>query len=89
MYNVRILETAISELASLDKPIANRIIRKIKWLAENFDNIYPEELKAQLSGFYKLRVGNYRVIYEVFQNEKVIIIHFIGHRREIYKQKKK
>ena len=87
MYTLRILDPAITELSDLDKTIAKRIIKKLKWLAENFENIYPEVLKGELSGFYKLRVGNYRIIYEVFQKEKVIIIHLIGHRRDIYKQK--
>ncbi|MCK4233696.1 type II toxin-antitoxin system RelE/ParE family toxin, partial [candidate division WOR-3 bacterium] len=37
-------------------------------------------------GMYKLRVGDWRIIYTVNQKTKVITIHMIGHRKEIYKQ---
>ena len=41
-------------------------------------------LPANLAGFFKLRVGDYRVIYSFDEDLKVITIHQIGHRREIY-----
>ncbi len=54
------------------KPVCERIVNKINWLAENFDQITPQPLTANLSGFFKLRVGDYRVIYE-FDSEKKTI----------------
>jgi mRNA interferase RelE/StbE len=86
MYGVQLLDEAIDELAHLDKPIARRITKKIKWLAENIESIHPEGLTGDLAGLYKLRVGNYRVIYEILESDKVIIIHAIGHRSRIYKR---
>lgn len=88
MYTVRILKGASRELARLDKPIARRIAARIHWLAENLDNAKPTALKGELAGLYKLREGDYRIIYEMIRNEKVILIHSIGHRREIYRKKK-
>lgn len=88
MYTVRILKTASRELSRLDKPIAKRIVERIRWLAENLDNAKPKALKGELAGLYKLREGDYRIIYEVIRKEKAIIIHSIGHRREIYQKKK-
>jgi len=85
MYNIRVLESAEYELKRLDKPVRERIIKRINWLSYNSDNIRHEALKENLTGFYKLRVGDYRVIYEIVPEEKIIIIHFIGHRREVYK----
>ncbi len=85
-YHIRILEEAAQELARLDKPIARRIVQRIKWLAENIEAIRLEALAGNLGGLYKLRVGHYRVIYEVLKDEKVIVIHAIGHRREIYRK---
>jgi mRNA interferase RelE/StbE len=38
-----------------------------------------------LSGFFKLRVGDYRVIYRVIKSENLIVIHRIGLRREVYR----
>jgi len=87
VYNVRILETASRELERLDKPIGRRIVKRIDWLAMNLDTIRLEALSGDLAGFYKLRVGDYRVIYEVLWEEQTIVIHAIGHRREIYRRR--
>ena len=87
MYRVRILKAATRDLAKLDKPTGRRIVERINWLAENVDNIKLEALSGDLAEFYKLRVGNYRVIYEIFQDEQIILIHQIGHRREIYRSR--
>ncbi|MBE9089208.1 type II toxin-antitoxin system RelE/ParE family toxin [Microcystis aeruginosa LEGE 11464] len=59
-----------------------RILNKIEWLAINFEQITPLPLTREWSGFYKLRVGDYRVIYE-FDRESRIIIR-VGHRSEVY-----
>ena len=85
VYQVRILDPATHELARLDKQISRRIVKRIRWLAENLDDVKPVALKGNLAGFYKLRAGDYRVIYEILHNERVIVIHLIGHRREVYR----
>lgn len=83
-YRIRILETASQDLARLDKPVGRRIVQRIRWLAINLDALRLETLSGELAGFYKLRVGDYRVIYEVLWGE---LIHAIGHRREIYRRR--
>ena len=86
MYQVRILEEAARDLAKLDAVVAQRIVSRIRWLAENLDNIQPEALTGSLAGFYKQRAGDYRVVYETLHSEQVIVIHVVGHRREIYRK---
>ncbi|MCX6638934.1 MAG: type II toxin-antitoxin system RelE/ParE family toxin [bacterium] len=63
------------------------MLRKIKWLAENFDAISPEELAGPWKGVFKLRVGDYRILYTGDRLKQDIVIHFIRHRREVYKIK--
>jgi mRNA interferase RelE/StbE len=87
MYTVRILKAATRELERLDKAVARRVVERIQWLAENLQSINPVGLKGDLSGLYKLRQGDYRIIYQILREEKVILIHSIGHRREVYRQK--
>lgn len=87
MYRVRILDAATREMAGLDKPIGRRVIDRINWLATNVENIRPEALTGELRGLYKLRVGDYRVIYELLHDEQTVVIHAIGHRREIYRRR--
>lgn len=85
MYEIRFREAAINELDRLDKEIARRIVKKIKWVAENADVIEPTGLKGNLAGFLKLRVGDYRIIYQLRTPERILIVDFIGHRSEVYK----
>jgi mRNA interferase RelE/StbE len=87
MYRIRILDAATRDLARLDRPIGRRVAERIRWLAENLDNVRPEPLTADLVGFYKLCVGDYRVVYEILRNEQVIVIHQIDHRRRIYRKR--
>ena len=87
MYHIRILDAAARELARLDKPVGRRVVRRAKWLAANLDNLNPQSLTGDLTGLYKLRVGGYRVLYEILQDEQTIVIHEIGHRREVYRRR--
>jgi len=86
MYHIRILEEASRELGRLDKSVGRRIVERINWLSEKLNDIRPEPLRGNLIGLYKLRIGDYRVIYQILHDEKTIIIHAIGHRREIYRK---
>jgi mRNA interferase RelE/StbE len=83
-YSVELTAEALVNQERLTQAVQERIGNKIKWLAENFEQITPMPLSANLAGFFKLRVGDYWVIYSFEEDLKVITIHQIGHRREIY-----
>ncbi len=85
MYTIQLLEEAKRSLALLDKSVARRIIRKVRWLAENADSVKPDPLRKNLSGNAKLREGDYRIIYQIFREDELIVVRFIGHRSEVYK----
>lgn len=85
MYRIHILETAVRDLARLDKSVARRVVERVNWLAANIENVRLEGLRGELAGLYKFRVGSYRVIYELIYEEQLLIIHAVGHRKEIYK----
>ena len=85
MYQIIILPKAIDDLSRIDKATAKRIIDKLTWLSENFEIITPIPLVSSFSGFYKLRVGDWRVLYETNREQNIITVHKIGHRKEIYK----
>ena len=87
MYRVRILDEATRQLARLDKPVGRFVVRRINWLAENLDDIRPEALTGDLSRLYKLRAGDYRILYEILHDESIIVIHEIGHRKGIYRKR--
>ncbi len=86
MYKIEFLKEAYEEFKRLDK-VAQRIIKeKLDILRENPEllknNIKP--LKGRYSGLYRLRVGNYRVVYRIEKDKLLILIVRVGHRREIY-----
>jgi mRNA interferase RelE/StbE len=84
-YSIELKEQPIFYLEKSSKEIAQRIFDKIKWLSENFDGVPHIALKGERwRGAYKLRSGNYRIIYSCDKNKKIITIHLIGDRKEIY-----
>lgn len=85
IYEILFTNTALESIKKIDKEIRNRLISKIEWLSQNMDLIRPTRLKGKFSNLYKLRVGNYRIIYDVDYDNLQIVIHFVGHRKEIYK----
>ena len=87
MFRVRILDAAAKELKALDRPVADRIVQRLRWLAGAVENTDPEPLKRQLKGMFKLRVGDYRVIYELLREERTILVHLIGHRSKVYRRR--
>jgi mRNA interferase RelE/StbE len=72
----------------MDPSVARRIADRIRWLAEHCEEITPEPLHGDLAGLFKSREGDYRIIYEPIRRERLIIVHAIGHRKEIYKKGK-
>lgn len=84
-YQVKLTPEAADSLRQLDKIIAQRIMARIRWLSENVDAITAEPLSGEMKGLFKFRVGSYRVVYTTLQKDRLIIIHLIGHRRNIYK----
>jgi mRNA interferase RelE/StbE len=84
-YSVEILSGAADDFKKLDKAIGQRILNKIKWLSKNFDYITPLPLTSDFKNMYKLRVGDWRAIYTVDMREKILKIHMVGHRRDVYK----
>lgn len=83
-YNVEFSDAAIEELAQIDAAIQRRILKKVRWLGENFESVTPLALSADLSGLFKLRVGDYRIIYSFDDEIAIISVEKIGHRRDVY-----
>lgn len=87
MYQVRVLDSAAADLTAIDREVARRILARLRWLAAHVSELPLEPLAGDLSGFYKLRVGAYRVIYQPLHDEQVIVIHAVGHRRDVYRRR--
>ena len=87
MYRAEITDDAERDLEQLDKQVAKRIHRRLQWLEENFERITPEPLSGPLADLYKFRIGDYRVLYDILREDRVLLIYRIRHRREVYNEK--
>jgi mRNA interferase RelE/StbE len=85
MYKLDFTDEGKADLASLDKIVAQRVLDKLKWFLQNIEAVNFKPLEGNLSGLYKLRIGDWRIIYEFNHNDKVVTVHKVGHRKEIYK----
>lgn len=83
MASVNWSADALADLEATDPIIAKRIVEKVFWLENNFTSVVPEKLRRDLKDLYKLRVGDYRVVYSLRQ--EAITIQAVGHRRDIYR----
>jgi mRNA interferase RelE/StbE len=76
-------EQAFADLQKLDPPVQKRLLAKIGWISGHFNAITPEPLSGELEGAFKIRAGDWRIIYTLEKN--VIVIQALGHRKEIYR----
>jgi len=83
--NLVFTDEAKRDLKRLDRTTADRIVTKFLWLKDNFSSYFHQSLTGQLKGFYKLRVGDWRVIYNF--NEQRIVVHFVDHRSKVYNRR--
>lgn len=82
-YSLQIKNSALKEIQRLDKPDRIRVIEAIDNLA-----VHPhlgKVLKGDLSGLRRLRVGSFRVVYEINEGEVFILVLWIAHRKQVYR----
>ena len=84
-YAIEFTHQAEEDLAHLDKTMAQQIANRIDWLSQNMTSISPTPLKGRFRGKYKLRVGDWRIVYSFEHASHVITIYAIRHRSEVYK----
>ena len=85
MYDVVFADRAQSDVRRLDRAAAQRVLEKLRWLAENFEATKLRALTGPEHGLFKLRVGDYRVVYSCDQKKREIEVHRVRHRREVYR----
>ena len=84
-FAVRLSQEAdhnLERLAKADRTLFDRILRKIESLAENPKAGKP--LVADHRGEFSLRVGSYRIVYEVQNNVRTVFILTVKHRKHVY-----
>ena len=85
-YRVELTDRVIKQLKKLDKHMSALIIG---WIEKNLDEcenprMHGKGLTANRTGQWRYRIGNYRLICEIKDEEVLILVLEVGHRREIY-----
>lgn len=87
-WNVELIETAKRELAKLDRKWQTAILDYLE------DEIAPlddprtrgKPLVGDRKGLWRYRVGDHRILCELRDNELIVLVVTIGHRRQIYRR---
>jgi len=84
---IKYTDTALAMLRMLDKQAAKRIIdfmdQRVAALEDPPDN--GKALTGPLGGFWRYRVGDYRIICDIHDDELIILVVKIGNRRDVYR----
>lgn len=83
-YRVELTDRVIKQLKKLDKHMSALIIG---WIEKNLDGcenprMHGKGLTANITGQWRYRIGNYRLICEIKDEEVLILVLEVGHRRE-------
>ena len=85
MYRVEFTGDAEDDLSKLDNTVAQQVLDKLRWLADNAESVRHKALTGQWKSVFSLRIGNYRAIYSYDRTERRVVVHFVRHRSEVYR----
>lgn len=83
-YQIAFERPAEKELLSLPKPARERILKALRKLAP--DPFAAVNVKALRGGGYRLRVGDYRVLFSIETEMLLVLVVKVGHRKEVYRE---
>ena len=84
MYAITYKKSVEKDLRKVSKPHLKKIVQAIQQLAHNPKPATSTHLKG-FSNVYRLRVGDYLIVYEINKGELAVLIVRVAHRREAYK----
>lgn len=87
-WRVELVAKARSDIGEIDKPMRQHILDRLVWFGEHFGERYPIALHGEWKGFYKFRVGDWRIVYNYDTSAHVITVHQVDRRDKVYKKRK-
>lgn len=86
MYTIQYRKSVEKYLRKLDKPALQRIVEKIYTLRQDPRPHGVKKLEGE-KNLYRVRQGDYRIIYEIHDNVLIVEVIKIGHRSDVYRNK--
>ena len=87
-WEFEITDSAQRDIDRLAPPIARRVEEKLDWFINHFEQVVPFTLSAEYAGSFKLRVGDWRIIYEVDHGKQTVFMLNVEHRNKAYKKRR-
>ena len=85
-YEVRLAPAAVRQLRELDPPGRRRVQAAIDLLAEDPRPPGARQLVGG-AGEWRVRTGDFRIIYDIRDQELVVLVVKVGHRRDVYERR--
>jgi mRNA interferase RelE/StbE len=79
-FEIRFTPRFLKNIKALDKEVQVRILREISILKT--DPFVGKPLRGEWKGVYSLRIGDYRVLYQIKENKVFLLV--VGHRKRVY-----
>jgi mRNA interferase RelE/StbE len=86
-YNIQYSERFEKEIHKIDNTQAQKILRYLRKNIDDSSNprAFGKALAGNLQGFWRYRVGNYRIICDIQDEECIVLALETAHRKDIYK----
>jgi len=89
IYALKFLDCVQPQLAAIGKRDRERILQRLRRLAQDPWGPGTAPLTGDLKGRRRLRVGDHRIVYTVRQDELVVLVVTVGHRKHVYEEARK
>lgn len=84
MYRIELTSRAAKQLRNIERKVQVRLAKRIESLARNPRPSGVEKLEGE-DGFYRIRIGDYRVLYQIHDDKLLVLVVKLGDRKEIYR----
>ena len=82
MYSLVLSRRFDRDFSKLDKDVRDRVVEKLREISD--DPRIGKPLRGKLRGLHSARVGDYRIVYQVFDEKRVVAAVTVGHRKAVY-----
>ena len=84
-FNILLKPSVEKDLRKLPAPVVRQVYEALEKLAET-PSVPPDRKLSGTERTWRRRVGDYRIIYELELSSQTVIIHYVRHRREVYRR---
>jgi len=86
-YSVELVKSAAKEFKKLPEKVKSQVVETLGFLKQNpFSEVLKVKKLKGADSLYRIRLGNYRLVYEVRSKKLIVLVIKIGHRKDVYKK---